>query len=108
MGVSAALHVLKTSGGREIVISVYMFLLVCARITFMTVYVGECKHLDFFVYERVHMHVCACVCVQSNPDYTHFSVSHFRRMEGRGRGRKRGRERRGKRDVLPPRQTPFK
>lgn len=53
----------ETSGGREIFITLYMFVLACAGITFMTVYVGECKHMDFFVYECVCICICVCVCL---------------------------------------------
>lgn len=47
-----------------------------------------------FVSGCVHVHICVCRgwFVQSNPDYTHLPVSHFRRKGGEGWGRKRVRE----------------
>lgn len=63
---------------------------------------------------RHNLHDCVCmwvnastwislfmsVCVQNNPDYTHFSVSHFRKKGGEGRRRKRVREREREREMF--------
>lgn len=111
---------LKTSGGREILItaavflSVFSFVCVCVRgrvcVRARARNSHECVHMDFFIYECVGLCISVCVyCwfLQNNPDYTHLPVSHFRRKGNEGWGRKRVKKRRGRRDVLPPRQTPF-
>lgn len=71
-------------------------------------WVNASTWISLFMSVCAYAFVCVCVFVQNNPDYTHFSVSHFRKKGGEGRRRKRVREREWKRDVLPPRQTPFK
>lgn len=63
-------------------------------------WVNAGTRISLFMSVCAYAFVCERVFVQSNPDYTHFSVSHFRRKEGEGRGRNRVREREGGREMF--------
>lgn len=99
---------LKTSGGREILITAALHVHACADglLECVCARVSAGLHTPCLC---VNVHICARFG-KSNPDYTHLPVSHFRRTEGeeqekeRGWGEKRESERKGTgmRDVLSP------
>lgn len=106
MWISAVLHVWKTSGGREILITAAVYICVCA--SWLSMWVHVHRFLCLWVCVRAYI----CVCMPGLCRVILIILTSQCPILGEkgveGWGRKRVREKKGRRDVLPPWQTPFK
>lgn len=98
---------LKASCGREILITAALYVCVCVHDLRRCVCAGKRAHGCV----RECIHLCACVCLVLCKVILIILTSQCpilgERQAGDGGETGWERERRGKRDVLPPRQTPF-